>query len=137
MNVFNIIEGYLSYKDYQENFFKKESLEKIDVYRNIDEGEKQTYINEKQGEIPFHQTLSEFDLSHLLMDLDATSLYTSAMWDENSIYPETETGFAFSPVMNDKLVEKFNSVNFNQGSAISKVTYLNSKDMVFQYLPVE
>ena len=42
------------------------------------------------------------------------------MWDENSIYPRIENGYAFTRDMNDELVEKFNTVNFNQGSAILK-----------------
>ena len=35
------------------------------------------------------------------MDFDATSLYPTAMWDENSVYPKIETRFAFKPDMND------------------------------------
>ena len=29
------------------------------------------------------------------------SLYPSAMYDENSIYPKIETGYAFTPDMNE------------------------------------
>ena len=36
-----------------------------------------------------------------MMDFDATSLYPSAMCDENSVYPKTESGFVFKPYMND------------------------------------
>ena len=46
------------------------------------------------------------------MDLDATSLYSSAMWDEKSVYPEKETGFAFKPHMNDIYVQAFNNQSF-------------------------
>ena len=28
------------------------------------------------------------------------------MWDENSIYPRVETGYAYTKDMNDELVEK-------------------------------
>ena len=45
------------------------------------------------------------------------------MWDENSIYPRIETGYAYTIVMNDELVEKFNTGNFYQGSAILKIKY--------------
>ena len=55
-----------------------------------------------------------------MWDFDAVSLYPSAMWDENGIYQRIETGYAFTRDMNDELVEKFNSDNFNQGSAIIK-----------------
>ena len=32
------------------------------------------------------------------MDSDATSLYASAMWDEKSVCPKIETGFAFNHI---------------------------------------
>ena len=58
---------------------------------------------------------------HLLWDFDAVSLYPSAMWDENSICPKIQTGYAFTKDMNDELVEKFKTGNFNQVSAILKI----------------
>ena len=45
----------------------------------------------------------------------------SVMWDENSVYPKIETGYAFTDDMNDELVQKFNSQTFNQRIAISKI----------------
>ena len=36
---------------------------------------------------------------------DATSLYPSAMYDENSVLPKIESGWAFKPYMNDVYVE--------------------------------
>ena len=48
-----------------------------------------------------------FDLSDLVMDFDATSLYLSAMWDDNSIYTKMETGYTFTVNMHDELLEKF------------------------------
>ena len=33
----------------------------------------------------------------LLWDFDGKSLCPSTMWDENSIYPRIETGYAFTP----------------------------------------
>ena len=49
------------------------------------------------------------------------------MWDEKSIYPRTETDFAYTKDMNDELVETFNSANFTQGSAIFKIRRYNPK----------
>ena len=46
------------------------------------------------------------------------------MWDENSSYPRIETGYAYTKVMNDELVEKFNNGNFNKESAILKKNYI-------------
>ena len=59
------------------------------------------------------------------------------MWEENSIYPRIETGCAFTPDMNDELVEKLNTSNFNQRSAVLKIKYYNPRDIVVQHLPVK
>ena len=59
------------------------------------------------------------------------------MWDENSIYPRIETGYAYTRDMNDELVEKFNTGNFNQGSAILKIKYYNPRDLIVQHIPVK
>ena len=74
------------------------------------------------------------------MDFDATTPYPSAMWDENSVYPERETGFAFKPDLNDVFVEAFNNQTFNQvvdESAIVTIQYYNPPDLLFQLLPVQ
>ena len=49
-----------------------------------------------------------------MMDFDATSLYPSAMYDEKSLHPEKENGFAFKPYMNDIYVQAFNDETRNQ-----------------------
>ena len=59
------------------------------------------------------------------------------MWDMSSIYPKTETGYAFTPDMNDELVEKFNIQTFTQGSAILRTKYYNSKNLIVQHHPVK
>ena len=59
------------------------------------------------------------------------------MWDEVSIYPRIETGYAYTRDMNEELVNKFNTGNFNQGSAILKIKYYNPKDLVVQHLPIK
>ena len=64
--------------------------------------------------LPIHKELSKLDSNKTQMDYDATSLYPSAMWDENSVYRKIETGFAFKPDMNDIYVEVFNNQTFNQ-----------------------
>ena len=76
-------------------------------------------------------------LNELLWDFDAVSLYPSAMWDENSIYPRIETGYAFTKDMNDELVEKFDTGNFNQGSAMLRIKHYNPKILIVQHLPVK
>ena len=39
--------------------------------------------------------------------------------------------------MNDELVNKFNTQNFNQGSAILKIKYYNPKNLIVQHLPIK
>ena len=58
------------------------------------------------------------------MDFVATFFYPSAMWDENSVYPKIETGFAFKPHIIKLHVEAFVNEFFNQDrneSAILKI----------------
>ena len=74
------------------------------------------------------------------MDFDATSLYPSAMWYQNSVYPKIETGFAFKPHMNNVYVEAFNNQTFNQDgdeSAILRIKCYNASNLIFQHLPVK
>ena len=89
--------------------------------------------------LPFHKELSKLDSNKTQMDFDATSLYPSAMWDENSVYPKIETGFAFNPYMNDVYVETFNNQTFNEDGDESALTikYYNPPDLIFQHLPVK
>ena len=75
-----------------------------------------------------------------MMDFDATSLYPSAMWDEDSVYPKIETGFSLKPHMNDVSVEAFNNQTSNQygdESAMLKIKYYNPPNLIFQHLRVK
>ena len=95
------------------------------------------YINEKLGEFPIHKLLEELSLNDLLWDFDADSLYPSAMSDPESIYPRIETGYAFTPDMNEDVVNKFNNQTFTQGSAILENKYYNPKNLIVKHLPVK
>ena len=79
------------------------------------------YINERLGELPIHQFLQQLSLNDLLWSYDTNSLYPSAMSDSKSIYPRIETGYAYTPDMNDEVVKKFKKQKFSQGSAILKI----------------
>ena len=59
------------------------------------------------------------------------------MWDEKSIYPRNEIGYAFTSDMNDDIVEKINNGKFNRGSAILKINYYNPKNPIVQHFPVK
>ena len=85
-------------------------------------------------------TKKRLDLNEIGMDFNATNLYQSAMWDENSVHPSIESGFAFKPHMNNVYVEAFNNQTFNQDgneNAISKIIYYNPPDLIIQHLPVK
>ena len=90
--------------------------------------------------LSIHKELSKLDSNKTQMGYDAKSLYPSAMWDENSVYPKIETGFAFKPHMNDVYVKAFNDQTFNEdidGSAILTIKYYNPPNLIFQHLPVK
>ena len=63
--------------------------------------------------------------------------YILVLWDEKSIYPRIETGYAYTRDMNDELVKKFNNQTFTKRSAILKVKYYNPKNLIVQHLPIK
>ena len=90
--------------------------------------------------LSIHKELSKLKSNKTQIYFDATSLYPSAMWDENSVYPKVETGFAFKPNMNDVYVEVFKNQTFNEDgdeSAILTIKNYNPPDLVFQHLPIK
>ena len=136
-NIYDIIEEYLRYIKKCYDIYKKEYENQFNDYREEDEDDKIKYINEKLGNLRIHKLLKQIELIHLLWDFDAVSLYPSAMWDENSIYPRIETGYAYTRDMNDELVEKFKNQTFTQGSANLKTKYYNPRDLIVQHLPIK
>ena len=75
-----------------------------------------------------------------MMDFDATSLYLYAMWDEKSVYPKIESGFAFTHHMNKTYVDAFNNQSFNQDRnepAILKPNFNNPPKVLFQHFPIK
>ena len=84
--------------------------------------------------------MSKIDSNKTQVDYDASSLYPSAKWGENSVYPKIETGCGFKSHMNDVYVEAFNIQRFNEDgdeSAILTIKYYNPLDLIFQHLPVK
>ena len=136
-NTYDKIEAFMNYKNEHLKVFEKEFESQFDDYRNENVEEKEKNINEKLSQLPIHHLLKQLQLNDLFWDFDCTSLYPSAMWDKSSIYPKIETGYPFTPDMNDELVEKYNNQNFAQGSAILKIKCYNPKNLIVQHLPVE
>ena len=100
--------------DFRKVQYTKEFDSKYDDYRDIDQKEKTDYINKKLNMLPIRKALSKLDSKITQMNYDGTSLYPSAIWDEKSVYPKIETGFAFKPHMNDIYVDAFNNQTFNE-----------------------
>ena len=99
-NVYDIIEAYMKYKNDHLKIIKEEYESQFNDYRDINEEEKEKYINGKLSKLPIHQLLKKLSLDDLLWHFDAVSLYPSAMSDPESIYLRIETGYAFTPDMN-------------------------------------
>ena len=135
--VYDTIEAYMEYKNKLFKIFEKEYENQFNDYRHENVEEKEKYINERLSNLRLHEILKRIELIHLLWDFDAVSLYPSAVWDDNSIYPRIETGYAYTRDMIDELVNKFNAGKFNQGSAILKIKYYNPRDLIVQHLPIK
>ena len=135
--IYDIIEEYMRYKKKYYDVYEKEYESQFDDYRLETEDDKEKYINKKLSNLKIHKLLKQIEIIDLLWDFDATSLYPSAMWDEKSIYPRIETGYAYTLDMNNELVEKFNNQTFYQGSAILKIKYYNPKNLIVQHIPIK
>ena len=136
-SVYDTIEAYMEYKNKHFKIFEKEYKDQFDDYRHENVEEKERYINEKLCNLRLHKIIKRIEPIHLLSDFDAVSLYPSAMWDEKSIYPRIETGYAYTRDTNDELVEKFNNQTFTQGSAILKFKYYKPKKLIVQHIPIK
>ena len=139
-NVCEIINKYFEYTNEQRKILEDEYDSQFNDYRDNDEEERTEHINKELNKLPIHKTLQKLNLNDVMMDFDATSLYPSAMWDENSVYPKIESGFAFKPHMNNVYVEAVNNQTFNQDgdeSAILRIKYYNPRNFLFQHLPVK
>ena len=89
--------------------------------------------------IKLHNRLSKLNLNNTQMNFDATKLCPSAMYDENSVYPKMESGYAFKPHMNDITVNEFSNKTFNQDGnefVFLKIKYYNPPHLIFQHLAV-
>ena len=139
-NMCDILEKYFEFLNKHEKEYEKEFDSKYNDYRDINPKEKEKYVNKKLNMLPIHKKLSKLDSKKTQMSYDATSLYPSAMWDCNSVYPKIETGFVFRPHMNKTYVEAFSNQTFNEDgdeSAMLTIKYYNPPNLVFQHLPVK
>ena len=94
-------------------------------------------INKPLGELLVQERSQQLSLEDLFWGYHAVSLYPTAMFDEVSIFPQIETGLAYTKDMNSELVEKINTGFFNQGNASLKNKFYNPKNLIVQHLPVQ
>ena len=138
-NICETLEKDFEYTNEQRKIKENENDSQFNDYRDNDEEERTEHINKELNKLPIQRKLQKLNPNDVMMDFDATSLYPSAMWDVNSVYPKIKTGYAFKLHMNIVYVEAFNNQTFNQDgdeSAILRIKYYNPCDLIFQHLPV-
>ena len=86
VNIWEILEKYFEFSSKYENLYAKEIGLKYDEYRDIDQKEKTDFFSKKVNLLAVHEQLSKVDLNFTQMDFDATSLYPSCLWDNNSVF---------------------------------------------------
>ena len=91
-NIYDIKEAYLNYRNKHFKIYEKENEKQFNDYRDEDVEEKEKFVDEKSSKFPIHQLKKQRKLDELIWDFDAVSLYPSAMWDKNSVYPWVESG---------------------------------------------
>ena len=69
-------------------------------------------FNGKLSELTFHIQLIKLDVNNGLMDFDATSSYSSSMYDKDSVFPKIGSGYAFKTHMNIVFVQDVNNQTF-------------------------
>ena len=108
-------------------------------FRDNDGEEKNQHINKELNKLRILKKIQKQNIIYVMMDFDATSLDPSAMWDEKSVCPKTESGFLCKPHVNNIYVEAFNNQSFDKHgneSAILKIIYYHPLDLIFQHLPI-
>ena len=134
------MDKYFEYTNKQRKIIEDEYDSKFKDYRDIDVEETTEQINKELNKLPIHKKIQKLNHNDVMMDFDATTLYPSAMWEENRVYLKKETGFAFKPHMNDVYVEAFNNQTFNEDgneSAILRKKSYIPPNLIFQHPPVK
>ena len=123
-----------------KNHMQKNSIQSMMITEILNKRKKQILSTKNLKNNQYMTNIKNLDLDSVMIDFGVTSLYPIAMWDEKSVYPEIETGFAFKPHKNDVFVEAFNIQTFNQDGnefSISKLKNYNPPNLTLQYLPVK
>ena len=88
-NVCEILDEHFEYIHKHRKVLEDKVDSHLEAFRNNNIEEKIKYINDKIGNLSIHTKLREINLDDFMTDFDATSQYTSAMYDEKSVYSGT------------------------------------------------
>ena len=118
---------------------RKNWVQNMRIIERIIRRKKLIFFNNRLNTLPIHEQFSKLDLKKTQMDFEATSSYSSAVWDKKSVYPKIETGYAFKHHMNDVFVNSFNNETFNQdvndSVILKRKKNYNPPNPVFEHLP--
>ena len=87
-NVCEIINKKFDYTNEQRKILEDKYESQFNDCRDNDEEARTEHINKELNKLPIHKKLQKLNVNDVMMDFDATSLYPSAMLDENSAYPK-------------------------------------------------
>ena len=140
-NVCEILEKFFEYTNKHRKIIENEYGSQFNDYRDNDEAERTEHINKEHNKQPVHKKIQKLDVNNdVMMDMDGNSLYPSAIWEENSVYPKIESGFVFAPHMNDVYVKAFNDQTFNEDggeSVILRLKPYNPPILILEHFPVK
>ena len=139
-NICEILDKYFEYTNKQRKILEDDYDSHFNDYRDNDEEERTEHFNKELNKLPIHRKLQKLNLNDVMMDFDATSLYSSALWDDKSVYHKIETAFLFKRHMKKSYVDAFKIQTFNQDgneSAILRIKTYNPPNLIFQHIPVK
>ena len=73
-NTCEVLDKYLEYTNKKRKIIEDEYDSQYKDYGDINQEDKEKYLNEKLSKLPVHEKLQELNLNDVLMDFDATSL---------------------------------------------------------------
>ena len=112
-NLCEILDKYFVYTNKHRKIIENEHDSQFEDSRDFNQERRTKNLNKELNKLAIHKKTQKLNVNDVMMGFDAISLYPSAMWDEYSVYPKTETGFAFKPHMTGIYVEAFNNKAFN------------------------
>ena len=101
VSICEFLNKYFEYTSNPRKTLEDEYESQFEDNRDIKQNEKSKHFNDKLSKLPMHEKLLKLNLDNVVVDFDASSLYPSALWGENLLYPKIETGIAFKPHMNN------------------------------------